>query len=212
MKKKPGKARKAGNSRKRIKRIKKIVAFGHKKRTGKDTAANELILELKRTLGVSRVKKIAFADPLYEVCYKLYGWAGFKPKTDYDMELADKAEILPEIGKTPRELLIDMGMAVRSVYAPTWVQYALNQEDTDVIIVSDMRFPNEFQAVKDAGGLCVKINRPSVTPTDDTADCALDDEIRWDADIVNDGSINRLCYKVYKEVRNYLNLPDSYSI
>lgn len=171
-----------------------------------------MFVEVKRLLGSTRVKKIAFADPLYEICHTLYGWAGFKCKDDYDAELVDKSLVLPEIGLSPRQLLIGTGMAVRSVYEPTWVQYAINQRDCDVVIISDMRFPNEFQAVKDSGGLCIRIDRPDIENTNDIADCALDSEIRWDSTIVNDGSINKLCYNVYKEVQSYLDLPRNYTI
>jgi hypothetical protein len=190
----------------------RVIAFGHKKRTGKDTAANEIALEVKRSNPQLRVKKVAFADPLYEVCHTLYGWAGFRTKEEYDEELSDKSVVLEQIGQTPRDLLIKTGMAIRGVYEPTWVKYALNQADADITIISDMRFPNEFQAVKDFGGLCIKIERPDIEITDDVADCALDDEIRWDACIVNDGSMNKLCYAVYKEVKDYLSLSGKYHI
>lgn len=72
----------------------KIIAFGHKKRTGKDTAANELCRELQNVVGYSKVKTVAFADPLYGICNQLYGWDGFRSKEEYDLGAADKTVVL----------------------------------------------------------------------------------------------------------------------
>lgn len=71
-------------------------------------------------------------------------------------------------------------------------------------IISDTRFPNEAQAIKDAGGIIVRVNRPErrITPgagpqriARHASEISLDD---WDFDVVieNDGTVGDLIPKV----------------
>lgn len=186
----------------------KIIAFGHRKRTGKDTLAKALAEALSEKVGKQFVKKAAFADPLYFICHMLYSWDGFATKEDYDLELADKTVVLPTIGKTPRQILIEMGTpAIRDVvYSNTWIDYTLRKQSSDLkfLFISDLRFPNEFNAVKEAGGICVRIDRPSIPNTEDLADSALANETRWDSIITNDGSLKKMMFTAAKELGPYL--------
>lgn len=186
----------------------KIIAFGHRKRTGKDTIAKAFEHTLSEKMGKNFVRKIAFADPLYQICHELYSWDGFGTKEDYDLGFKDKTVLLPNIGKTPRQILIEMGTpAIRQVvYERTWIDCALKNQPPDIklLLISDLRFPNEFDAVKEAGGVCVRVDRPAIEPTEDIADSALASETRWDCILVNDGSIRRLVYSAATALSEYL--------
>jgi hypothetical protein len=65
-------------------------------------------------------------------------------------------------------------------------------------IITDMRFPNEMQAVKANGGITIRVVRPSdkEIPLDlHPSETALDDA-EFDYEIINDGTIEDLKEKV----------------
>jgi hypothetical protein len=64
-------------------------------------------------------------------------------------------------------------------------------------VVSDTRFENELQAIKDRNGICIKIVRPSLVSTDShSSETSLDHITDWDHVIINDGTIEDLIGKV----------------
>lgn len=150
------------------------IALGHYKRTGKDTFANFLTQELK-SRGVS-CKKISFAWKLKQICFELYAWAGLREPEFYDTLEGEKFREVklpllacdehPE-GLTPRDIWICMGTdAVREhVYQKTWLNYVLKTDfGVKVIIIPDVRFPNEADGIKALGGILIKIVRPGYGP------------------------------------------------
>ena len=169
-----------------------IIGIGHQRGVGKDVAAMFMVQEFHQqypTIGRT-IKHASFAEPLYEVCEMLYAWAGFRTANYYNQNRAEKEEVLPLLGKSPRQILIEMGMKVREIIPSTWVDYGMNQSH-EIVIFSDMRFPNEAEAIKKAGGICVKITRPGLPLVEDPNDpdnqlSGFDD---WDYHIVNDGSM-----------------------
>lgn len=63
-------------------------------------------------------------------------------------------------------------------------------------IITDTRFPNEAKAIKDKGGIVIRINRPGVTAVNaHPSEISLDN---WDFDhvIENDGALEQLIEKV----------------
>jgi hypothetical protein len=167
----------------------KILAFGHQKRVGKDTASSFVSTHLRVEKGVRRVTKAGLADKLKDVCHQLYSWAGLKDKEFYESNPAAKEVPLPLIGKSPREIWIAFGNEVKdSVFHDTWLEYLLRNTKADWLIVSDMRFPNEADRIRQLGGLVIKIVRPSIPHTSDAADDPLLDYQHWDHIITNDGS------------------------
>ena len=187
----------------------KFLGFGHRKQMGKDTAAKffKKILDKRHHPGLN-VECRAFADIGYEICNKLYGWDGFGTKMYYDMNPEKKSVPLPNIGKSPRQILIDVGTNAfrKNVWENTWVEYMAHIHPKDhnaLVLLTDVRFPNEFGMVKRDGGFNFKIVRPDVPLTDDVADCALEG-VSFDFEIVNDGTPEELGVKVYKTFVEYL--------
>jgi hypothetical protein len=177
----------------------KIIAFGHKKQVGKNLTAQLLFQNLCCDYPDMKIEVVGFADPLYHVAHYLYGWAGFKIKEYYDKFPQTKSVELPKLKMTPRELLIKLGTkAIReNVYDATWVDYIINKKrDCDLLLITDLRFPNEFNIVKNMNGLCIRIDRPSIPLTNDIADCALDGLYSWDHVILNDGTKRDLNFKI----------------
>lgn len=162
----------------------KIIGLGHYSRTGKDTLANSLILSAHEYRPGIRVAKRPFAWKLKEICHDLYDWAGMREPEFYDTKEGEPFRdiVLPAIGKTPVQIWVDFGTpAVReNVYDRTWIDFVLNLSELDILIIPDVRFPNEVQAIRDKGGLLVKVVRPGYGPRPTVADRALVGFDGWD--------------------------------
>jgi hypothetical protein len=147
----------------------KIIAIGHYKRVGKDSLANAIIRNCYELEPTFRVQKKSWAWKLKQICHELYAWAGLREPEFYetpDGELLREV-VLPAIGKSPRQIWIDMGTdAVREkVYDKTWLHYLLkSNHDCDALIIPDTRFYNEVEGVTDAGGHLCKMLRPGFSP------------------------------------------------
>jgi len=167
-----------------------VVGFGHRSRVGKDTCAKFLNTEL-RMLGISTVH-VSFASKLKEVCFDLYGWAGLKRAIHYENCPADRQIVLPALNKTPVQIWVEVGNKLRDVYPLTWVQAALRgQTNVKVVIVSDVRYQNEVDAIRDLGGKVYKVKNSRAVVLDTIADNALQEvpDDGWDGIIENEGTI-----------------------
>lgn len=184
------------------------IGLGHYKRTGKDTFANYLLKDLQSHK--VPVKKVSFAWKLKQIAHELYGWAGLREPEFYDTLEGEKLrEVKLERlcceehreGLSPRDIWIYMGTnAIREqVYQKTWLNYALMTDfNVKVVIIPDVRFPNEAQGIKDCGGILIKVVRPGYGP--DERDCpdhlnpdkALLDYTEWDYVLGASGDIRDL--------------------
>jgi hypothetical protein len=99
-----------------------------------------------------------------------YGWDGYKV-----------TEFEPEVRRLLQRLGTEAGRKVLG--ENVWVDAALTGWPEDAkIAVSDVRFPNEAQRIKDMGGVIWRVNRPGVGPANShPSETALDD---WDFDWV----------------------------
>lgn len=181
-----------------------IVAFGHQKQTGKDTFVRFAIGALRDKVRGKRIVRRGFADKLYDACYSMYGWAGFKTRAYYAEHPNAKSELLAT-GYTVRDTLIAVGQKLREYDKDVWINANLRDSNFDLLFISDLRFPNEFLHVRALGGLLVNVIRPGLpAPTDeaDTALCGWDN--KWDITIVNDGCLDNLCRKAELFVEEHL--------
>lgn len=179
----------------------KIIGLGAYSRVGKDTFANAVVGWVQAHTHL-RVQKRSFAWKLKQICYELYGWDGMREPEFYDTPEGEKYRDikLPTIGKTPVEIWVAMGTpAVREqVYQPTWIDYLLKSDlNLDVLVIPDVRFPNEVEAVKNAGGTLIKIVRPGYGPRNTVADRALLGFTGWDYVYGAHGDINQLQVEAY---------------
>jgi hypothetical protein len=165
-----------------------IIALGHKKGVGKDTGAL-LVAEKLREEGYG-VNVLSFASKLYALCNELF--PGFQSKDHYDRHWEEKKHPLPLLGKSPREVLLDVGCFMRSVYANVWVDRTLRDCTAQVNIITDCRFLNEAEAVRKQGGVLVHIKRPSTPATEDHVDCILDGHDWSDYIVYNSGTPEQL--------------------
>lgn len=183
---------------------------------GKDTAAKALI--------ESGYRRVGFADALREMLYALNPLI---PTSGVDVD--ERGEIIPasavtrlrevvdvfgwegaKQSKEVRELLQRLGTeAGREILGENiWIDTALGEFDyfkTNKIVVSDVRFDNEAEAIRRRCGVVVKIERPGFAPINNHAsDAGISAEL-IDHIVTNDGSIDDL----HKQIRSILNYEQS---
>lgn len=180
-----------------------IIGLGHRKRVGKDTFAGFLETALERR--GYRAYRLAFALPMKEQAYHLFRMYGLRDAAYYEAHPQERHRTLPRIHKSPRQIWIEYGNAVRAVCSETWVRqleeqmedirFALNEKERPyplAFIISDVRFHNEADAVKCWGGKLIKVTRAAAPRGDDPAECSLDDYKRWNMVVSNDGGLGDL--------------------
>ena len=135
-----------------------------------------------------------------------------------DLEVDQSSIEISEIGLTPRLLLQLLGTECgRKIIHPNiWVSATFAEYKPQHFrtvkyqgsfvdhlttmpnwIITDVRFPNEAKAVKDRGGILIRINRPGFENTGDhLSEIALDDYKNFDTIIINDGTIEDLSKKI----------------
>ena len=145
-----------------------ILGIGHCKGVGKDFLANLILDECHRIAPDAYVRKQAFAYNLKLVAYNLYSWAGLGRPEDYDSDdgRVMREVVLPRLGKTPRQIWDGLGWAVRNgVYEDTFADSLLfHCHEEDVVIIPDVRHPNEVDAVVARGGKLANVMRPGFLP------------------------------------------------
>lgn len=150
-----------------------IIGLSGYARSGKDEAAKILVEEFGFT-------RVAFADKLREVLYALnpivsksgdfeadfngeplylqtvidhYGWDGYK-----------ESPFGPEIRRLLQRLGTEAGR--QALWDTIWIDATLTGFDADAkVVVSDARFFNEFDAIRERGGEIWRIEREGVGPT-----------------------------------------------
>ncbi len=165
-----------------------IIGFGHRKRSGKDTVGQYLVNQYK-------FKKLSFADPLKQAAKLI---CGFSDEQCYGSDI-DKETTDPYWGFSPRWFMQRFGTEVgRAIDSDLWVKAMLRQaQKIPSVVVCDVRFPNEAKAIRDQGGLVIRVDRPSLGPLTDThpSETSLEG-FEYDDVIVNDGSLEDLYDKV----------------
>ena len=179
-----------------------FIGLGHYKRTGKDSFANFLIQELAAVNPDLFVIKRSFAWKLKQVCHELYGWAGLREPEFYETKQGEalREVVLPALGKSPRQIWVDFGTkAVRDqVYAGSWRDYifkadhSINGRQPDVLIVPDVRFPDETTEFEVRNGLLIKVVRPGYGPGKNRPDRELLGFSRWTNVIGDAGTMDSL--------------------
>jgi len=174
-----------------------VIGLGHYSRTGKDTVANYFLECLSEYKASMRAIKRSLAWKLKQQCYELYAWAGVMPPEHYETKEGEKDRYvkLPALGMTAVELWVAFGTkAIRNnVHDRTWLDYLLKTDhQCDVLLIPDIRFPNEADAIKEMGGLAIKVVRPGYGPRKTVADRALLGYDGWDYVIGAEGTMDSL--------------------
>ncbi len=183
----------------------KIIAFGHRKSVGKSTASKLLDTHIRVTYPKLKVKHSSFAGKLKDVAFQMFGWAGLMRDVYYETHYEEKEVVLPLIGKSPRDIWIEVGNKMREISPDVWLKNAIACPKCDIIIISDLRFTNEAFYIKNAGGLVVKVKRPGLRLGSDQAEVDLLSYTQWDAIIENDGTLDEFNTKIISYFEEVLN-------
>jgi len=138
----------------------KLVGLLGRKGAGKDTAALAL---LER--GYQNVK---FAGALKDMLRCLLTYQGLDVQTAERMVEGDLKEIpTPYLcGQTPRFAMQTLGTEWGRILIADglWIAAAIERASEHPTVFTDVRFPNEMQAVVDAGGICFGITADWIEP------------------------------------------------
>lgn len=111
-------------------------------------------------------------------------------------------------GVTPRHLMRTLGTewGRDCVYGNLWVDLALIQasrlmEAGKSVVIDDLRFPNEYEAIKDRGGECWSVDRPGKKIETDHPSEGLLDSYPFDKTINNGGSLEDLHRAIAQSVK-----------
>lgn len=176
-----------------------IYGLGYKKNSGKDTVGEMMT---KMTTVGTQEYVVSFAEALKEACIAIFD---LDPEQVYTQE--GKEVVDSRWGVTPRQLLQWVGTdCIRNVLHPDiWVMSVRNSimkaaEETRfplLVVIPDVRFPNEAEAIHSWGGKVWNIVRPhEVEENPHVSETALDGWDDWDEVIYNDGTLEELEAKV----------------
>jgi len=153
------------------------IAFSGKMHVGKTTSADYLVQKYGFV-------KLSFAGKLKEIAKDLW------PEQF-------------ECGQKPRKLLQDLGMKMREIDQDVWVKYLVRivrslPKDSN-IVVDDLRFMNEYTALKNEGFFIVRILRDvPPSPLDDHPSEKEVEQMPYDLFLLNTGTLDRLYEKLDK--------------
>lgn len=142
-----------------------LIGLIGKKGSGKDTAAEGL-----EALGFQNVK---FAGALKAMLRTLLAYQGVDEITIGRMIDGDLKEVPTEYlaGKTPRFAMQTLGTEWgRNLIGPDfWLDTAMKKAATGDTVITDVRFPNEVNAVMSSGGTVIRIVAEGETVFAETA-------------------------------------------
>ena len=183
-----------------------IIGFMGKKQSGKDTAAKFLINNYA-------FQRYAFGDPVKKICKIMFGfndeqlYGNKKERIDPDWNISPRQafqvigtefaqfgiyKYLPELTeKIPhRELWV---MSFKK-----WYWDNLKEDKNLRVVISDVRFSHEVNAIRDLGGIIVKLNKDNISLDNHTSEKEMDNisQDRIDYDIYNNEGIPELYTKI----------------
>lgn len=164
-----------------------IFGASAKKQGGKST----FLEMLSSKFGTENVEVIRMADCLKETviaCFTPYKWEMAVEDLDSDEV---KNSMLP-CGKTIRQVLQVVGTDMfRGIWEDCWInawKRRVLDSTAEIILVPDVRFPNELRAVQEMGGFVIRLTRaPFANEDQHESETALD-QVEYDSMYVLDDS------------------------
>jgi len=177
----------------------RIIGLSGHKRSGKDTAAGHLVAEHGFT-------RLSFAQSIYDMLYAMdpvaYAHNGIVAAKVWrvqdvvdDLGWETAKDQFPEIRNLLQRLGTEAGRGVLG--ENVWVDAAMRRAGSidGPVVFSDVRFPNEADAIRSAGGEVWRIIRPGHDSANDPhpSEHALDD-YEFDKRLHNNDTISSLYY------------------
>jgi len=159
----------------------KIIAFAGRKQSGK-TTCSEFVAKYHNgtTESFNSSKIYNFADPLkQDICMNILGLS-YSQCYGEDIDKNTPTQLVWD-GKqlTAREVMQFVGTDLfRKMKHDVWANATIQKINNDkpaLAIIADCRFPNEVEAVKEVGGIVIKLNR-NPHNSNHASETALDEE------------------------------------
>ncbi len=186
------------------------IAISGKANTGKNTLSKMLVKQLRES-GIDRtsVKYMAFADPIKEMIQTMFPEL---PRKFLYGSSKYRNEIIPGAFKdgqplTVRQLLLDLGTGVGRGYKGTvWLDnfdYRFAKVYQKIVVVTDVRFRNEFEHLRNKGFYQIRLYRdtgqPTIKHTSETDQNTIADD-EFDYVIHNDKTLDDLKREVIDNI------------
>jgi hypothetical protein len=173
-----------------------VIGIAGKKRSGKDTVA-QMLIRCAELAGVKATRR-ALADALKEECAAMVANQLGNTKSAADIF----TEMNTDGVKERYRLLLQWwgtefkrGMVSDTYWVDTlraWIQTNCTT-DREMVLIPDIRFPNEVEMVKQLGGIVIQVQRGGIDTEDGHAsERALDDFTDWDTIVLNDSDLESL--------------------
>lgn len=124
--------------------------------SGKKGAGKDLFYTLIKAMSPSS-KRVAFADYLKHIARQQFNLS----IEQTDGHLKEKPTQYP--GWTPRKIMIELGQFYRQIDPMYWVKKAFEvikgMPRGAIVVITDVRFPNEADFIKKCGGFMVRLER-----------------------------------------------------
>lgn len=190
------------------------IAISGKANTGKNTLSKIIVTQLNEFLRVTEklslgVEYMAFADPIKEMIRTMFPEI---PRKFLYGSSKYRNEIIPGAFKdgkplTIRQLLLDLGTGVARGYKDSvWLDnfdYRLKKVKNDIVVVTDVRFRNEFEHLRSQGFYQIRLYRETGQPTinhiSETNQNSIADS-EFDYVINNDKSLDHLKQEVINNI------------
>lgn len=176
-----------------------IIGLSGYAQSGKDTLAGMLI-------GLHKYERIAFADKIRALLYEENPITACG-HTGYLKDLVDNVGWEEAKKETQvRRLLQDLGVGARKVFGENfWVEQALKGvQPSDKFVITDVRFPNEADAVKALGGQVWRVKRIGVKAVNPHVSETAMDDYPVDQIFINNGSVEDLMMLLKTRMRQFV--------
>ena len=171
-----------------------IIAFTGRKGHGKDSAAAP-ILEIRHPKSVLKVwTQVNFSDAVKQICMRAFG---LTTEEVYD-PLVKGVKLTAYPYETPRSIMQRVGTDLfrkewPNVWVEAWEREAIRHPH---VVVTDLRFLNEFNMIKRRWGVVIRVKRPGMNDSDEHQSETETESFDADSTIMNDGSLEDLEKKV----------------
>jgi ABC-type oligopeptide transport system ATPase subunit len=184
------------------------VAICGKAGSGKDTVAKIITKLVCPNNEV--VVQLAFADPIKEIAYTMF--PSIPNKYLYGSSKY-RAEVIPNAYKdgkplTVRQLLLDIGASGRAYNSNIWIDILLHRtheaikKESSLIVIADVRFKDEYEALRKLGFYQIKLYREDHTKIDHVSETAQDAirDSQFGSILYNNGSLDELKSNVQRVI------------
>lgn len=150
-----------------------IIGMLGQKRVGKDTAADYICSHYRLCSRYPIFTKVSLAEPMKRAIMTIFDW------TEEHVNGSLKEVVDPFWGISPRQALTSLGtewaqkvlcemfpMFAIVTGRKLWVKSLLRKHQGKDIVIADVRFQHEVDAIREIGGKIIKIERPSLINID----------------------------------------------